>query len=141
MSLKSNILKYSLSLFVFILLVMPMFALAQSSSPGTGIVYECNSGGVIGNCSYADFIMAVRRVVNWLITFTLSFSVVVIVYVGYELMTSGDSSSARTKAKERLWKLAIGIFWVLAAWMVVNLIATTLLNSSVSSVLPIGAQP
>lgn len=137
-----NTLSVLLSSFLFFgLFLFPLIAIGQSSTPGTGIAYECNSGGVIGNCSYADLISAVKRVINWLILFTLQFSVVVIAWAGFNFMTSGDSASKRTEAKEMLRKVAVGIFWVLAAWVVVNLIANTLLTQAVKGVVPIGATP
>lgn len=141
----TNILRsYFISALCLSFLLFPMFVSSQAVT-GTGITYECSStvGGrtVYGNCQYVDLLKAVKKVINWMIIFTLQFSVVVIAWAGFNFMTSGDSASKRTEAKEMLRKVALGIFWVLAAWVVVNLIANTLLTQAVKAVVPIGVNP
>ncbi|KND52084.1 MAG: hypothetical protein AB198_00720 [Parcubacteria bacterium C7867-003] len=145
-TLKSNnILKTSLLFALgFFFLLSPFIASSQPTN--TGITYECSSVNatgqtVYGDCQYVDLLKAVKKVINWMIIFTLQFSVVVIAWAGFNFMTSGDSASKRTEAKEMLRKVALGIFWVLAAWVVVNLIANTLLTQAVKGVVPIGATP
>jgi hypothetical protein len=127
---------------VFVLFASPVFIHAQgASTPGTGITYECqrqvNGVTVYGDCGYGDLIAAVKRVIDWMIIFTLEFSVVVIAYAGFNYLISGDNPSKRAEANKMLTKVAIGIFFVLAAWLIVNLIATALLNSSVAGMNPI----
>lgn len=122
----------------FFLLLSPGFLLAQATvnpSPDTGITYECppeivNGVSVYGNCKFEDLIKAVQYITNKLVLFTLSFSVVVIAYAGYRYMISGDNPGERTKANEMLKKVAIGIFFILAAWLIVTLITNALVNKN-----------
>ncbi len=132
--LKNILSKTSLSIQIIALLfslVLPVLAYAQ----GTGVVYECTSGRP-GECNYTELIAAVVRVINWLIIFTLQFSVVVIVYAGFNYMISGDNPGKRAEANKMLTKVVWGIFFVLAAWLIVNLIARTLLTPAVINVTP-----
>lgn len=140
---------YKINAFVQLLAIIftmatPVFVFAQgASTPGTGITYECQRQDaatgttVYGDCGYADLIAAVKRVIDWMIIFVLEFSVVVIVYAGFNYMISGDNPGKRAEANKMLTKVAIGIFFTLAAWLIVNLIASVLLTQAVKNVTPI----
>ena len=127
-------------LFCF-LLFLPLFVFGQSS-PSTGIVYECvTAGGTYGNCSFNDLILATERVIRWAVIFTLQFSVVVIAYAGYLYMISGANPGKRKEANAMLTKVAIGIFFILAAYLIVTLIANALLTPAVKGVTPVITAP
>lgn len=115
--------------FVF-LLPTGVIAQVQANDPGTGITYECNRSAP-GECRFEDLISAVQKVLNWGRNFALMFSVIVIAYAGFDFMVSGDKSSKREDAKKRLGKVALGIIFILAAWLIVTLILTALGTSSV----------
>ncbi len=137
---------FNLFIFAFVF-VLPIFVFAQGTTPvstptpGTGITYECQrqgpNGVIYGDCGYNNLIDAVKRVIDWLIIFTLEFSVIVIAYAGFKYMISGDNPGERAAANKMLTKAAIGIFFVLAAWLVVNLIARALLTPAVINVTPV----
>jgi hypothetical protein len=107
---------------------------------GTGFVTDCvqtrtDSDGktteVYGNCGFTDLIDAVKKIANFMVTLGLSFSVVVIALAGWKYMKSGDNPGERKEANEMLQKVAIGIGWILAAWLIVNLIMTALVGKQV----------
>ncbi len=140
--------KILINVFVFaIVFALPLFVFAQTNpprstpTPGTNLVYECQrqgpNGVIYGDCDYYNLVDAVKRVIDWLIIFTLEFSVVVIAYAGFKYMISGDNPGERAAANKMLTKAAIGIFFVLAAWLVVNLIARALLTPAVINVTPV----
>lgn len=120
---------------------MPVFSLAQTVTPAsgpvkTGIVYDCaNENPSVnkqpGDCTFADVIKAVQKILNFATTLALEFSVVVIAWAGWLYMTSGDNASQRDKANKMLFSVAKGIFLVLAAWFIVTLITNTILNKSI----------
>lgn len=125
---------------IFALLFLPMLAFSQAS-PSTGLTYECVSGSgataVYGNCTFQDLLRAVQNFTNQLTIYVLAFTVVPIAYAGYLFMTSGGNAGARSKAKDMLVKVAIGIFFMLSAWLIVSLIANALLAPSFQGVNPI----
>lgn len=88
----------------------------------TGITYECGDEKTAGECDFNDLLKAVEHALNYLVTLTLSFSVVVIAYAGYLYMISGDNPGKRKEANNMLTKVAMGIFFILAAWLIVSLI-------------------
>lgn len=137
------------------MLLLPVFAFAQSANPiptpagvdttgggsGTGITYECsrtaNGTTVYGDCSYDDLIRAVQKFFDVVIPLALGFSVVVIAFVGFNYMISGANPGKRKEANQMLEKVAIGIFFMLAAWLIVTLVANSLLKVNVNALVPL----
>ncbi len=133
--------------FSFLWLFAPRFAFANPSGANTGAAYECaptpdvDSNGnpvydstgkqimLYGNCGFNDLIAAVENVVNYAVTIALAFSVVVLAVAGWKYMTSGGDPTKISKAHKMFGKVLWGIFWVLAAWLIVNLVVTTLVNT------------
>src|SRR3989344_7570286 len=146
----ANIKKAHLAMALMILTVFftPFFVIAQGASSNTGITYECEKDGpvdssgnvtkVYGDCDFTDVVNAIKRMVDWGIIFALQFSVIVIAYAGFNYMISGDNASKRATANKMLLKVAIGIAWIIGAWLVVTLIANALLKSNVLDVVPLG---
>ena len=125
---KNYILNISLVFVLFLVLVSPFFAHAQLK----GITYVCpdrpNASGVVvpGECNFDDLVLAVNALVNWGTIFALSFSVFVLAWAGFLYMTSGGNPGQITKATGLLTKVVIGIALILAAYLIVKLIITSL---------------
>ncbi|MES2213487.1 MAG: hypothetical protein V4473_01440 [Patescibacteria group bacterium] len=111
-------------IFLLCVYVLPMVAFGvEDTSKDYGIAYVCN-----GECTFADVIGAIKKVINFGIEFALFFSVIVIARAGFIYMTSGGSPGERAKANEMFRKVAVGIFLALAAWLIVTLITSALLR-------------
>jgi hypothetical protein len=123
---------------LFVLVFVPMFAFSDEA-PDTGITYECvhtDSTGkkVYGECDFFDLVAATQKAVNWGVSFALFFSVVVIAYAGFTMLTSEGNPGKLTQAKKMFQNVAIGIAFVVAAWLIVNLITTSLLGKDLSTI-------
>jgi len=57
---------------------------------------------------------------------SIPIAVIGFIYAGFLIMTAGADTGKVSKGKELLLKIAIGFFFVLAAWLIVNLITSTL---------------
>ena len=116
--------------------IMPMITFsAQLNSGSTGLTYECvDANGIVGNCDFSDLVAATKKVLNWAVGFALFFSVIVIAYAGFLYMQGGAIPGKRTEANKTLTKAAIGIAWVIAAWLVVNLITNTLMGRPLDAI-------
>ena len=119
------------SLFFTATLLPAIVNSAASPSPNTrdnktGITYECGDGVTAGNCNFDDVISATKKIVDWGRNFALFFSVIVLAYAGFNFMISSDVPKARAEAKTMLWKVVLGIVFILVAWLIVNLILTSL---------------
>ena len=111
----------------------PITSNAISLKADTGITYDCaneNPTQAPGDCTFNDVISAIQKLLTWGRNFALAFSVVVLAYAGFKYMVSGDNAGERAKANQMFFKVAIGIFFILAAWLVVDLITNALLGKS-----------
>jgi Co/Zn/Cd efflux system component len=68
----------------------------------------------------------VQRVLGFLLILILPIAAIIFAYVGFLFLTSGGSTETKTKAKGVLVKVLIGIVLVLAAWLIVKTIVTSL---------------
>jgi hypothetical protein len=105
---------------------------ADTQAGKTGITYQCQDA----NCTYADVIAAIEKVIKWAVEFALVFSVIVIAYAGFLYMTSGDSATKRSQANGMFVKALYGIFYMLAAWLIITFIAKALLSDTAIKALP-----
>ena len=119
------------SFILFTLSFFPLFfAYAQNVIVPTGITYDCanqNFNRAEGDCRFEDLIFAVQKVVNYARNLALGISVIVLVVAGFRYMISGDKPAERAKANQMLWKVVLGIFFILAAWLIVKLITNALI--------------
>jgi hypothetical protein len=116
-------------------LAFPILVFSQGGK--SGLTYECFNDGNYGNCTFDDVIKATKNVVDTIIPIVLGFTVVVIAYAGFKYMISGDNAGARSEANKMLRNVAIGIFFILAAWLIVTLIARALLSPDFIAVTPV----
>ena len=127
--------------FLFFVMLLPLSAYSQANpskttqatgAAGTGMTYECGDGATAGNCTFEDAVAAVKRVTNYGAVIALGFSVVVIAYAGALYMVSEGNPGKLKEATEMFRKVAIGILFILAAWLIVSLILNGLgVNSTV----------
>ena len=150
-------------MFLFLLLgllyALPSFGYAAPSAATvagqTGISYECAPVGAVdsqgnpikdangnqimlyGNCTYSDLISAVSKFTTFAVEdIALPFSVIVIAYAGFLYLTSGGNQAQLNRAHGMFTKVALGIVWVLAAWLIVTLITNALLTPAARQFVP-----
>ena len=110
---------------------IPVFSYAQVTNTG-GIVYECNRGAA-GECNFDDLIAAIQNLVTVGRNIALEISVIVLAIAGFKYMTSGGNASKRTESNKMLLNVVYGIIFILAAWLIVNLITSALLNPNINT--------
>jgi hypothetical protein len=106
-----------------------------------GISYSCETdvnGNSLGNTdangnptydceTFGSLMNAIKGLTNFaVVNIALPFSVVVLVWDGVKYMMSGGNPGKISEANKMFVKVLWGIFWVLGAWLVINLIMTTL---------------
>lgn len=117
-------------------IVLPVVAAAE-----TNLVF-CNtgkpdaSGNFSTNCGFPELIDLAQRFINFLILkIAIPVAAVSFSYAGYLILTAAGNSGQVAKGKEVFVKVGIGLMWMLAAWLVVDLILTALLSNSGYSLL------
>lgn len=120
-----------LSVLLFSVPVTTFSAVIQNS-----FTYECvDSNGVYGNCTFDDLIAATVNFIDKITILVLELTVFIIAYAGFQYMTSGGNVSQRDKATKMLLSVVKGIAIILCAWLIVTLIANTLLKPDIPVIL------
>lgn len=110
---------YAFVLALIVLLLFPGVLMAQGLVPCDG-----------PDCSFAHVIQLIETVIDFLI-FTLAFPIAtaLFAYAGILMITAGGKEEQIKKAKRVFWHVAVGLLIMLAAWLIVYTITTTLLDT------------
>ncbi len=112
----------------------PLFNATQENLLSGGLVPDCgyniktisNSGGTGRMCGLADIITLIQNIIEYIFILVLPIVAIVFAYVGYLYLTSGGNTAKHTQAKEAMTNLGIGILIILAAWLIIKSVLTTL---------------
>jgi hypothetical protein len=133
----SKTIKFSVSLTIFLMLIMPAF----SSAAEGGLVkcgrdvYQVDTevGGVkhlkgeIIQCNFKDAMTLVNTIITFILfSLVLPVSAIMFAYAGFKLVTSGGSTEARSKAKSIFTSALIGLVIAAAAWLIIRTILSIL---------------
>ncbi len=86
------------------------------------------------DCNFAKVIELIRVVINDLTYLATLLTVIGCIYVGFKLVTSQGNAGALKDAKSRGTTLLLGYVIILAAWIIVHTITSTLLKDGYSLV-------
>ena len=86
--------------------------------------YNLGKGGRM--CVLNDFIRMIRRIISYIFIIMIPIAAIVFAYAGYQLLFSGGNTQKRDAAKKAATNLLIGIAVFILAWVIVNLIVSTL---------------
>lgn len=81
-------------------------------------------------CDFHYLIVLLNVLIKDLVVLSTLMAGCVFAYAGFLLLTSGGSTNAMTKARDMFTKVLKGYLWILAAWLVVYTITSTLLDPS-----------
>mgnify|MGYP001616418336 CR=1 FL=1 len=89
-------------------------------------------GGSTQNpCTFNDFAKLIQNVINFLAFYIATpLATLAIMYAGFKYLTSLDKPGPREEAKKILWNVLIGLFFALAAWLIIDTILDVLLKSN-----------
>ncbi len=79
------------------------------------------------DCQFGHLLLLINNVVNFIL-FRLAVPIAAIAfcYAGLQLLTSGGSEEKMSQAKKVFGNVAIGLFFVAGAWLIVHTILTLL---------------
>ncbi len=124
MNIKKHFLKNRVEIFSILFLsffFLPFLVFAG----GDGIV-PCKDSG----CSICDLGMLAQNIINFLVMAATSIATALFVYAGILYIFAGGDKEKISKAHNIFFNAVVGFIFVLAAWLIVNLIMTTLLGES-----------
>ncbi len=107
----------------------PMYGAADDtdfdSEEYANSLVKCN-GTPTDPCRFQDFMELVQRILGFILVLMLPLSAIIFAYVGFLFLTSGGNAETKEKAKKVLWKALWGVILVLAAWLIVKTITSSL---------------
>lgn len=103
----------------YLLLVTASIASAAlvpcGTSPAGGI-------GPVKECTICDLFVGVKNIVDFLVEIAWLIGVIILIYGGVMLLTSGGSEEKLKKGKTALWSAVWGLLIVFAAWLIIDTI-------------------
>jgi len=114
---------------IFVLLFVPFIGLAQPTFVGD-VVPDC-SGNPGGACGYCDLMTLAERVIEFLIFFAIIVAILMIIYAGFLYLTAGSNAGQVTKAHSTFRVAIFGLVLVLASWLIIELIVSSLVDDAV----------
>jgi hypothetical protein len=81
---------------------------------------------LVDECSLAKFIDLIQNIINFAITISAPLGAIAFAYAGWLYLSAGGSEDKIKKAHKIFGAVAIGIFFVFGAWLIVNTILSSL---------------
>jgi hypothetical protein len=106
--------------FVLIPSFTPVFA--QDSAKPDPSLFPCDGP----NCTFGDLVIATQGFANKIMQIAIVCIAPIIAYIGYLVITSADDPKKLGDAKKIAWNVVKGAAYMLLAWVIVNMILTTL---------------
>ena len=83
-------------------------------------------------CTICDFFVLIKNIVDFLTeAVAMPVAVIILIYGGIMLLTSGGSEDKIRKGKSALWQAVWGLIIVFAAWLIIDTIIKWLANPSI----------
>jgi len=138
MATKNKIMKIVAWGAVFLLLVSPVFVLAQpnSQNPTPGGLVPCdgpfdpNLEGPQRPCDFDAAVRLVQNIMNWLVYIGVYVAGAMFVYAGVLYLTAGANPGNVGRAKKIFINTAWGFAIMLGAWLIVYTIVKAFFNTS-----------
>ncbi len=80
----------------------------------------------VGECDFTDFIRLLNDLINWFITGVGLLFTGLLVWGGFQYMTSNGNAATKQKAIDQLWGTLKGFIIILCAWLIVYTIVNLL---------------
>lgn len=140
--MKKKFTKYFLTIFFFILVIVPVSGLAQTDGNTSSGLVPCGTesykkGEVVNGenveyliknpCTFSSIFVLINNVINFLLfVIALPVAAIMLAYAGFLFMFSGMQPEARSKAKRIFGKVVFGFVLAAAAWLIVHLVLSVL---------------
>lgn len=123
---------------LFSILLVTGYTLLVTASVVNAAIVPCDIGpaGGVGPrthpCTVCDFFVLIKNIVDFLTeAVAMPVAVIILIYGGIMLLTSGGSEDKIRKGKSALWQAVWGLVIVFAAWLIIDTIIKWLANPSV----------
>ena len=101
---------------------------AQLSNTFEGDIVPCGVGKGPLDCQFCHLQTLAHNIINFLVFFAIVVAVLMFVFAGFLLVTAGANEGQLSKGKSIFWTVFIGLFIILAAWLIIDVLMKTFLN-------------
>ena len=98
----------------------------------TGVVDPRTGKGV--ECTYNHLVETFERVIKFVLYIMIPIVLGMIIYVGFTYLTAGGDSGKLAKAKSMIVPILLGLFFILAAWLIVFTLLDFLLANKIGDI-------
>lgn len=116
----------SVATFIFMALPMTIFAWA----PGQPIVPQCYGSPNGPYCQACDFMNLINNLLAFAVYFSAFVATIMFAYAGFLYVTAASNQENLTKAKSIFGKVLLGFFFVLTAWLLIDIVLSVFTNKS-----------
>jgi hypothetical protein len=110
-----SLIPLTISLVIFLMLIMPVVSLAD------GLVPCDNSAGNL--CDFKQLMNLVNTIIHFALFYmAIPIAAIMFAYAGFELVSSGGSTEKRGLAKKVFTDAVIGLVLAAAAWLIIRTI-------------------
>jgi hypothetical protein len=105
--------------------------------PGKPLVLPGNlvpcDGSAWQPCKFTHVMQLINNAIKWIIVIAIPILAIGFLYIGFLFVFKGGSEEARGRAKHVIINMLIGVVCILGAWLIVNTILDSLLDSPTAS--------
>lgn len=128
-----NYKKVLIYLFIPILLLLFIIVFPGVSSAENKFWPIINCGAAEDPCNFSDAIDTVNRIINWFVAIAASLGALTLAYSGAEILMNPGNVGKLQEAKVMFTKTLWGLFWLLAAWIIVYAIVSRFVPSGINA--------
>lgn len=124
-----NSIKKFLPILVLLLILIPVLTFGQ------GGFIPCG-GKDQHPCGYYDLLQLINNIIKWIMMVSVPVAAGVFAWAGFLLMTS-EIVDQKTHAKDMIWKVFIGLVFILSAWLLVSTLMKALATPAIINATPV----
>ena len=104
--------------------VAPVLVSAQAV---TSVIPNCGA-----NCNFGDLMQLIENIFGYIALYiVIPLATISFAWAGWRLLTNPTNSSERTKAKDSMLKVVIGVVVIVGSWLIVKYILDIFVNTNI----------
>lgn len=100
----------------FLITSIAVVLMTSVAFASNGLVPQCDGP----NCTICDLIKLAHNVINYAIQISFVLAIAMVVFGGYNILTSAGSEEKVTQGRKIIWYAALGLALVLGSWAIIN---------------------
>ena len=115
-----------------VIFLLPQFLFAQNGpiQPPDGLPPACGA-----DCDFNHLMQLANNIMRFIIMIAIPLTAIIFSYAGFLYITAAGNETQIHHAHDIFIKVATGFFFILAAWLIVYLITSTLLSPEYRTIL------